>query len=70
MTDRGGNTLSAREVESNNTTVAEWELNLALALLAGNLSGNGAIDLVGEPILAGNALELKDGLHIVIEIFS
>ena len=40
MTDRGGNTLSACKVEGNYTTVAEWELNLALALLAGNLAGD------------------------------
>ena len=70
MTARGGNTLSAREVESNNAAVAERELNLALALLAGNLAGDLAIDLVGKPILAGNAFELKDGLYVVVEIFS
>ncbi len=64
----GGDAGAACIVESHNAAVAERELYLALALLARHFAGNRAVNLVGEPILAGHGLEREHIAHICGEI--
>ena len=64
MAESGSYTLLASIVESNNATVAERQLNLALALLTGDLSCYGAINLIREPVFAGYRLQLENSLQI------
>ena len=51
MTKGSGNTLLAAIVKGYYTTVAQWQLEATLALLAGNLTGYGAVNLICQPIL-------------------
>ena len=68
MAYRGGDTGAAAGVECNHTAVAQRQLNLALALLAGNLTRYRAVYLVGEPVFAGYGLELEHTLYILVEL--
>ena len=58
MSDGGGNTGLASEVHGHDTTVTQGELYRPLTLLACHTTRDGAIDLVGQPILTGDTLEL------------
>ena len=66
MTDGSSDTLFTTVVESNDTTVAQRQLQFALALLTGNLSGNRTVYLVGQPVLAGYGFQLQYGAYIFI----
>ena len=64
MTDGGGYALLATIIQSHHTAVAQRQLNLALTLLAGNLTRHGTVDLVGQPVLASHSLQLQHVLQI------
>ena len=61
-------TLLATVVESYNTAVGEWQLNLTLALLTGNLTRYGAVHLVGQPVLTSHSLHLENTLQVLVEV--
>ena len=62
MSQSGGDALHPTVVECYHAAVTERQLNLALTLLACNLSSHGAVNLIGEPVLAGYGLQLEDAL--------
>ena len=66
MAQGGGDTLASAVVESYHATVGEGQLNLALTLLTGYLTGNRAVYLVGKPVFASHGFELKHALQILI----
>ena len=68
MTNSSSHTLSATVVESYYTAVAQGQLKFTLTLLASNLTCNGAVYLVGEPILTCNRLYLEYILYILCEV--
>ena len=68
MTEGGGDTLHATVVEGDDTTVAEGQLDLTLALLTGNLTCHRAIDLVRQPVLTGDGLQLEHALQILVDL--
>ncbi len=57
MAYRGCDAVAACIIEGYNTTVAEGELDFTLALLTGDAPCHGAVNLVGQPVLAGNGFE-------------
>ena len=60
MTQCCGDTFLSTIVEGNHTAVAQRQLQLALALLARYLTCYGAVHLVGQPVFAGNSLQLQN----------
>ena len=68
VTDGGRDTCLATVVEGNSAQVAQRQLQLALALLAGDLTRDGAVYLVGQPILAGDGLQLEHVLQVVVQL--
>ena len=58
MPDRSSDPRLASEVHGHDTTVTQGELYRPLTLLACHTTRDGAIDLVGQPILTGDTLEL------------
>ena len=68
MAQGGGNTLAAAIVQSYDTTVAQGQLNLALALLTGYLTRHGAVYLVGQPVLAGYGFQLEYTLEVLVDL--
>ena len=62
-----GDTLAAAVVEGHDATVAQRELYPSLALLARYLARYGAVDLVGQPILAGDGLQLQHLGQVFVE---
>ena len=68
MSYRGGYTLGACVVECHHATVAERELYLTLALLAGYLAGHGTVHLVGEPVLRCHSLKRECVGYIFLDI--
>ena len=66
MAQCSGDALLATVVESHHTTVRQWQLYLALCLLAGHLARHRAVDLVGQPVLAGHSLELQDAVEVFV----
>ena len=69
MSNSSSDTLLSTVVKGNNTTVAQRKLYLTLTLLVGNLTCHRAVNLVGEPVLAGNSLQLQHPLNIVVKDF-
>ena len=67
MSKSGSDTLLATVVESYNTTVGKWQLNLALALLACNLASNRTVNLIGQPVLTCHSLKLQNAAYIFVE---
>ena len=67
MTESSGYTLASTIVESHDAAVRKRQLNLALALLAGNLTSNGTVHLVGQPVLTSHSLKLKHAAYILVE---
>ena len=61
-------TLLATVVECYDTTVREWQLNLTLTLLAGNLTCYGTVYLVGQPVLTSHSLHLENTLQVLVEV--
>ncbi len=61
-----GDTRAAGVVECHNTAVAQRKLYFTLALLSGDASGHRAVDLVCEPVFAGNGFERKHIAHIFV----
>ena len=59
MTQRSGDTCLAAVVEGHDAAIAQRQLELAHALLAGNLARHGAVHLVGQPVLAGHGFQLE-----------
>ncbi len=55
-------TLLATIVEGYDTTVAQWQLDLTLTLLACNLTCHRTVNLVGQPVLTSHSLKLKHSL--------
>ena len=68
MTDSSSHTLGATVVESYYAAVAQGQLELTLTLLAGNLTSNGAVHLVGQPVLTCYRLELEHVLNVLCEV--
>ncbi len=66
MTDSGCDTLLAAIVKSNHTAIRERQLQLALALLTCNLTCYGAVNLVGQPILTCNSLQLQHVTQVLL----
>ena len=66
MTDSGCDTLLAAIVKSNHTAVRERQLQLTLALLTCNLTCYGAVNLVGQPILTCNSLQLQHVTQVLL----
>ncbi len=67
MTERRGDTFASAIVECHHTTVAQRQLYASLTLLTCNLSRHRAVNLVGEPVLAGHGLKLEDVGEIVVQ---
>ncbi len=65
MTDRCGYTRAAAVIESNRSEIAERELETTQTLLARNTAGDAAVDLVGEPVLAGNGIDAENTVDII-----
>ncbi len=65
---RGGNAAGAGVVEGHHATVAQGQLQLALALLAGHFARHRTVDLVGEPVFAGHGLKLEHGGNVAVEL--
>ena len=68
MTEGGGDTRLAAIVEGHHATVGQRQLDDALRLLARNLTRHRAVDLVGQPILAGHGLELQHAADILVNL--
>ena len=58
----GGYACTAAVVEGYDAAVGEGQLEGTLALLACDLTGDGAVDFVGEPVFAGNRFKGEDSL--------
>ena len=69
MTYRGCYALGTCIVESYHATVGEWQLQLALTLLACYPTRHGAVNLVGQPVLTCHSLQLEHVLEVVGELF-
>ena len=67
MADGRGDAVFATIVESHHAAVGNGQLYLALALLSGHLACHRAVHLVGEPVLAGYGLELKNTLKVFLD---
>ena len=70
MADRCRDARLAGVVEGYHAAVAQGQLQLALTLLAGDLAGHRAVNLVGQPVLAGHSLERQHILDILEEVGS
>ena len=68
MTECGSNTLMTTIIQGYNTTVREWQLNLTLTLLAGNFTCDRAVNLIGQPVLAGHSFQLKHALEVFLHL--
>ena len=68
MSEGCGDTLLATIVQGDDTTVAQRQLNLTLALLTGNLTRYGAIHLVGQPVLTGHSLQLEHAIEVFVNL--
>ena len=60
MPDGGSDPRLAPEVYGHDPAVTQGELYRPLTLLACHTTRDGAIDLVGQPILTSYSLELQD----------
>ncbi len=67
VANRCGDTGLAVIVESHDAAVRQRKLNLALALLAGNAARYRAVNLIGQPVLAGHGFERQHVAHIFVE---
>ena len=65
MAQRGGDTGAAAVVQGHDATVGQRQLQRALCLLVCHLSGDGAVHLIGQPVLAGHGFQAEHALHIV-----
>ena len=68
MSEGCGYTLASAIVESYDAAVRQRQLYFALALLARNLTGNAAVNLICEPVFAGNGLKLQHAAEILVEL--
>ena len=68
MAQCSGDALLATVVESHHTTVRQWQLYLTLRLLAGYLARHRAVNLVGQPVLAGHSFELQHAVEVFINV--
>ncbi len=68
MTNGCSDTLLATIVEGNNTTVAQWQLNLTLTLLTGNLTCYRTVHLVRQPVLTSHSLQLEHAVEVFVNL--
>ena len=68
MAYRCSDTLCSSVVESYGTTVREWQLQFALALLACHTACHRTVNLVCEPILTCHRLKLKHVLQVICQL--
>ena len=68
MADGGGDACLATVVEGYDATIGKRQLQHALALLASHLARHRTVHLVGQPVLAGNRLEAKHVIDILLDI--
>ena len=68
MSEGCGYTFASAIVESNDTAVGQRQLYFALTLLARNLAGYAAVNLICEPVFAGNGLKLQHAVEILVEL--
>ncbi len=64
--DGRSDALAAAVVKRHDTAVGERQLQLALCLLVRHLARHGAVDLIGEPVLAGHGLQLQHAGEILV----
>ena len=67
MSQCGGDAFPSLVVESHHAAVGERQLQLSLALLACDFARHGAVDLVGEPVLARDGFKLQDSFDVFID---
>ena len=67
MTQSCGNTFASAVVQSHHSAVAQRQLQASLTLLAGYLTGHGAVHLVCEPVLTSYGLELQYVAYVLVE---
>ena len=67
MTEGCSDTSNTLIVKCHDTEVGEWELHLTGALLQGDTTCHRAVNLVGEPVFASYAFELKHLLEVIFE---
>ena len=70
MSQCRGNTFLSTVVEGYHATIRQRQLDFALTLLTRNLTRHRAVNLIGEPVLAGHSLQLKNALKILIKLFA
>ncbi len=55
-------------VKGDHPAITQWQLDLSLPLLAGDLSGYGTVDFVRQPVFAGHGLQLQDPIEIFVQL--
>jgi len=59
MSDRSSDTFFAAIVQCYYSTIAQWQLNLALTLLTGYFTGNGTVYFIGQPVFTSYCFQLQ-----------
>ena len=67
VSERGGDAFFTAVVEGHDTTVAQWQLDFSLTLLAGNFACHGTVHFVGQPVFAGHGFHLEHVAQVFIE---
>ena len=68
MSDGGRYAGSTTEVHCHRTAVTQGKLDSPLALLAGDTPCDGAVDLVGEPVLTCDTFLLEDCIEVALDL--
>ena len=64
MSDGGSYARTSAIVECHHATVAQWQLNFALCLLASHLTRYRTVCFVGEPIFTSHGFELQNAFNV------
>ena len=59
MSDRSSDTFFATIIQCYYSTIAQWQLNLALTLLTGYFTGNGTVYFIGQPVFTSYCFQLQ-----------